>query len=241
MTTNLFQIWITDNNQPTNEYITNQCLKLKNMYSDCNYKLYTDREIKSFLFEFFDTDVVLAYEKCKPYAFKSDLARYCLLYTYSGYYYDISICPEFRLAHNENSIMLLGEPVEIDGITYNLQDNGMMYFKNAKDDFLKIAIENCVSNILSHNYGLHPLDITGPMMLYKINHNHITLYPYSIKDNKKVVDINGQIWLNYPNGFSSENSVRYKNNNIFSYGKAGTNNYAEMWFNKTVFKGKARA
>lgn len=236
--TNLFQIWITDNNQPLNNYVQSQTLKLKNMYSECDYKLYTNNDIKSFLLNFFDKDVFQAYEKCKPYAFKSDLARYCLLYIYGGYYFDISICPEFKLIHNEKSIMLLGEPVEIKNNNYKLQDNCMMYFKNSKDIFLKNAIDNCVKNILNHNLGLHPLDVTGPMMLYKIKHEHIKLYPCSIVNNEKVVMIDGKVWLKYANGFSSEKAITYENDNVFAYGKEGTNNYAEMWFQNNVFKGK---
>ena len=104
--TNLFQIWITDNNDPPNQYVSNQMLKLKAMYPECQYRLYNDNDIKSFLASWFNPEVLQAYELLKPYAFKADLARYCLLYVYGGYYFDASICPKFRYEHDDYAFIL---------------------------------------------------------------------------------------------------------------------------------------
>lgn len=233
--TNIFQIWITDNDQEPNFYIKDQIKKLKSLYSDCSYALYTDKTIKEFLQNNFDKDVLRAYNKCKPYSFKSDLVRCCLLYMYGGYYFDTSICPEFKLEHNHEAFTLLGEPTP-EG--YGTLDWGIMYFKTPKDKFLKTAIENITNNILTHNYGVHPLAVTGPILAYNIDHSHIALYPCSIVDNEKIVEIDNKVWFRYVNGFSSSKSVRFKNTNVWQYGYLGTNNYADMWFNKDVFIGR---
>jgi hypothetical protein len=107
-----------------------------------------------------------------------------------------------------------------------------MYFKYPKQQFLKLAIEKSVSNILSHNYGNHPLDITGPTMLYRLDHSEVKLFPCSRIDNKVVIEIDNKIWLRYPKGFSTLDDKENK--------KLGTNSYASMWFNGDVFKGSVQ-
>jgi mannosyltransferase OCH1-like enzyme len=224
----IFQIWIS-NSEIIPKFITDNISKIKKLYPECEHNLYTNEKIKKFLLENFELDVFLAYEKCKPYAFKSDLVRYCLLYTYGGYYFDVSICPEFKLIHDYDSFAMKGEDVEVSGITYSLMDNGVMYFKQPNHIFLEQAIKKSVSNILSHNYGNHPLDITGPAMLYQLNHSEIKLHQCSKINNKKVIVVDDKIWIKYAKGFSKMNNEENK--------KLGTNNYADMWFNKCVFKG----
>lgn len=233
----IFQIWITDKGEPPNEYIIQQMSKLKKMYSNCEYHVYDNDKIVQFLSSFFDKRVLIAYQKCKPYAFKSDLIRYCLLYVYGGYYFDVSICPEFKLENQHEAYILKGESIEIDSHRYDMLDNGVMFFKNINNEFLKSAIDKCVNNILMNNYGKSAFDITGPMMLNSINHEKIHKYPYCIIDNEKVVLVDKKLWVKYPNGFSSSGPPKYKNINVSSFGKNGTNNYYKMWHDKDVFHG----
>jgi hypothetical protein len=104
---------------------------------------------------------------------------------------------------------------------------------------LKSAIEKSVENILTHNYGKHPLDITGPMMLHSLNHDDIKKYPCSFNEKEKVIMIDNRVWFKYLNGFSSRPPFNNVNNyvNINDFGNKGTNSYSDMWFNKNVFKG----
>lgn len=226
--TKLFQIWISSNDKLPVENIQNTMSKLKAMYSECDYKLYTDTDIKLFLETNFSNDVLQAYNMVKSYAFKSDLARYCLLYKNGGYYFDVSICPEFKLEHNYDAFCLKGQSLEINGQLHDMLDNGIMFFKNPGHTFLKEAIDKSVYNILNHRYGNHPLDITGPMMLNKLEHSSVNLFKCSKVDNKKVVCIDDRVWFKYVNGFSTLSNDK---NNIM-----GTNSYEYMWFNKNLFR-----
>lgn len=235
----IHQIWISDKNTPPSNFVIEKINNLKKMYSDCEYIFYDDKSLISILKNNFPKEVLLAYKKCKPYAFKADLGRYCLLYLYGGYYFDVSICPEFRLNHNNESFILKGESVIVDNNSYGLLDNGIMYFETPLNDFLRLAIEKSVENILTHNYGKHPLDITGPMMLHSLNHVNIKKYHSVINEGQKVIMVDNKIWFTYLNGFSSKPPFNNKNTslNINDFGNKGTNSYSEMWFNKDVFKG----
>jgi hypothetical protein len=235
----IHQIWVSDKNVPPSDFIEQKNNNLKEMYDDCDYTLYNDKDLISIIKNNFSKEVLLAYTKCKPYAFKSDLGRYCILYLYGGYYFDMSICPEFRYSHKDESFILKGESVIIDNISYELLDNGIMYFDKPLNKFLKSAIEKSVENILTHNYGKHPLDITGPMMLHSLNHDDIKKYPCSFNEKEKVIMIDNRAWFKYLNGFSSRPPFNNVNNyvNINDFGNKGTNSYSDMWFNKNVFKG----
>lgn len=224
--TNLFQIWISSNSLPI-EPIKEKMDNLKEMYSDCNYQLYTNDNIVEFLIDNFSSDILLAYNMCRSYAFKSDLVRYCLLYTYGGYYFDVSICPNFRLECDYDAYALKGTPEHIDGKTANMLDNGVMFFKEPGNKFLKAAIDKTVYNILHHRYGNHALDITGPMMLYKLDHKEIHLFPCSYVEGKKVICIDDEVWLEYPKGFSKLNNEQSK--------ITGTNSYELMWYDRSIF------
>lgn len=229
------QIWITDKSEPLSDYISKKNSDLRKMYYDHEFVLYDHKSLIRLIKDNFDKEVLFAYAKCNPYAFKADLARYCILYLYGGYYFDISICPNFRYEHTDESFILEGESVEIDGTIHKVLDNGIMYFQNPFNNFLKSAIEKSVENILNSNYGKHPLDITGPMMLYRLDHSNIKKYPCSIINDKKVICIDEKAWFEYHNGFSALPTIKNENSNITLFGTKGTNSYSQMWFEKNVF------
>ena len=56
---------------------------------DCVYYLYNDADCRAFIQSAFPPDVVAAYDRLIPTAFKADLWRYCVLYKYGGVYLDI--------------------------------------------------------------------------------------------------------------------------------------------------------
>ena len=56
---------------------------------DCVYYLYNDADCRAFIRSAFPPDVVAAYDRLIPTAFKADLWRYCILYKYGGVYLDI--------------------------------------------------------------------------------------------------------------------------------------------------------
>ena len=54
------------------------------------HKLFGTTELLSFLEEKFSREVLSAFLALKPYAYKADLARYCVLHEYGGVYADLS-------------------------------------------------------------------------------------------------------------------------------------------------------
>jgi len=159
----LHQIWITNNNMPPSQYVSEQMLKLKEMYSDYEYTLYDNDACRTIIESEFGKGAIKLYETLIPYAFKADLARYCILYKYGGQYFDATLCPEFQLNVMCDALVYKTP----DEFTNNLHaiENGAMIFNVTRHNFLLDAIEQCLKNIKKQDYGVHALSITGPIML----------------------------------------------------------------------------
>jgi len=127
----------------------------------------------------------------KPYAFKCDFVRYCIVYNEGGWYSDWKqVC----LVDN-----LLDQLSELDKFIC-FYDNGLPYCtKNKcvvngffgstkKHPVLKDSINNIIENVYQNYYGNHPLDITGPCLFGKL------IKKYNIKPC-------GKFTSGYPNYF----------------------------------------
>ena len=64
-------------------------LRLNRVGVDCIHYLFNDADCRAFIAREFPDDVLYAYDRLIPTAFKADLWRYCVLYKYGGVYLDI--------------------------------------------------------------------------------------------------------------------------------------------------------
>jgi hypothetical protein len=64
-------------------------LRVNRVGIDCIHYLFNDNSCREFLAITFPPDVVYAYDKLIPSAFRADLWRYCILYMFGGVYMDI--------------------------------------------------------------------------------------------------------------------------------------------------------
>ena len=71
-----------------------ECVEsLKQANPGFEHYLYDDAECRDFIKKNFDKDVLSAYDKLKPGAYKADLWRYCILFKNGGIYVDIKFKP----------------------------------------------------------------------------------------------------------------------------------------------------
>lgn len=64
-------------------------LSFNRVGADCIHYLFNDSDCRAFIAQEFPDDVLYAYDRLIPTAFKADLWRYCVLYKYGGVYLDI--------------------------------------------------------------------------------------------------------------------------------------------------------
>jgi hypothetical protein len=230
----IHQIYIADNNSPPPEYMQNQTQKLKNLYKDYQYNLYNNSDLIQIIKENFSTEVLEAYNTIKPYAFKADLARYCLLYLYGGYYWDITLCPEEKFEFEDEIVLIKGNKSLEGSNGLPIVENNFMFFKTPKNIMLLNLIKYVVSNIKWLHKGDHPLDITGPISLGKFlqkhSNNNIKYGQTILKNHSKYTTLGGKVFYNFkPIKATSD---------LSQLGAKGTNNYEKMWFEGNTFNYK---
>jgi len=165
---NLFQTWHI---KYLPKHMNETVLSLKNNNPEFTHHLYDDTDCRSFISEHFNSDVLQAFDKLIPGAYKADLWRLCVLYIYGGIYLDI----KFKCINGFKFINLIDKeyyvkdrPFIIDKSDLNNNIipiyNGLMisYRKNSK---LLDAINKIVDNTKNKYYGPNEFYPTGPMML----------------------------------------------------------------------------
>lgn len=154
---NIFQTWQTKK-IPLKMFRAIKKLRLAN--PRFRYYLFDDNDCRKFIQYNFDKQVLIAYDKLIPGAYKADLWRYCILYKYGGIYLDIKYYPVndfklFNLLQKEHWVLDYGG----QGIY-----NALMVCKPNNEILLK-AINQIVLNVKNKFYGNGFLDPTGPGLL----------------------------------------------------------------------------
>jgi mannosyltransferase OCH1-like enzyme len=221
----IYQIWIQGEYVSDNMYTAIQSVRQK-----VNYKILTNEKIIKMLKE--DTefpDILTAYNKVKPFAYKSDLVRYYVLYKKGGIYVDIDcvgVNPMIDL-FDENDIVMAGNGDHLY--------NGFIMSKKGNILF-KTAVETCIYNILNKIID-HPLSLTGSVMLercmesvFNIEHYHGDYY----KKNTKIKIISFSENLPLPKGTWIQSSKDYSVNghtlSVFCENGAGGSAFNEISF-----------
>lgn len=225
----IHQIYITDNDEAPSDFILNKIVCLKKLYADYDYKMWKNNDVVDFISKNFSEDVLYAYNTLMPYAFKCDLARYCILYKMGGYYFDVAICPEVKYEPTEN-IMFKGQPGKYTTNDLDLIENNVLFFPKKQNLLLKKAIDKIVENVKWLNYNLHPLDITGPIMLYRL---------YDEKTDNVQLG-NTEITKNSCISYFNNKKIYYHKEkkyqaNLGKLGCKGTNNYEKMYFDGKIY------
>jgi mannosyltransferase OCH1-like enzyme len=156
----IYQIWIQ------NEYVS------KNMYNavqeiiqnnkDFNYKLLTNDKIIELIKDEQEFPLLLkTYNRLIPYAYKSDLIRYYILYKYGGVYIDIDFVSIYGIKElYDNFDIVLCKDLD----SYKMY-NAFICTKKG-NLFFKFVIENIMNNIENNKQDYEgDLDITGPKLL----------------------------------------------------------------------------
>ena len=118
-----------------------------------------------------------AYEKIKAFAFKADLARYYLMYKFSGLYVDID-------SYCVNNVKKLTSEFDLV-ISYDCNKSNIsqafIYSGKPRLEIFKQLIESCITNILNEDISDGDVGVTGPKLFGKIAEK---ILGYSSKGNK---------------------------------------------------------
>jgi hypothetical protein len=247
MTKNFTQILIRSNDDqeiPDAIKIKIESVKLK--YPECNYTLYNNEMIREFLSKHFDKIILKTYDTIKPYAYKADLARYCITYINGGWYADVTTEMILTVNNYLDHDFICFYDAAYDAGSHNCERwdystsfkfgiQNSLYYTKPKNIILEKCIDGIVNNCKNRYYGRRPHMPTGTGLLcisylqhvHELNmvHEgmHVSLSPRHMYPNYSYLLTDGRILANYKNMSSSQ------------YGFEKQFDYRNLWLNKNIY------
>jgi mannosyltransferase OCH1-like enzyme len=235
----IYKIYIDDSMEipqlPDN--ITESINTWKNLNPGYIIKLFSGNDCRKYLKENFDDIYLQTFDCFKPYAFKADFFRYCIIYNEGGWYSDLKqvLYKPLSTILRPNSYFICSWETDYEDKKKYMQNS--FFGAEKKCPILKTAIDYCISNCKQKYYGDTSLYITGPYVLAK-----------SFKENVDVNLTNEQLMLDgitlgsfsFLQGeyfiFNNEILIKKKCDTCgFSQDWKNGNNYLEMFKNKDVY------
>lgn len=224
---NVYLTWSTLDFSPELKQNINN---LKTRNPEFEFHIYDDNMCREFIIKHFSKNVLNAYDKLIPGAYKADLWRYCILFINGGIYMDIKLCtiPPFKLIDvADNEYFVSDRP-------RNTIYNAFMVCK-PQNLFLKCAISRIMYNVKNKIYGTNPLDPTGPRLLGTLATAWNIVKKNKIKCQLKHYNKGG--FITFRNKFVMTNNFQgyVKMRNSY-YTKKNTAHYDTLWHARQIYK-----
>jgi mannosyltransferase OCH1-like enzyme len=208
------------------------------------HTLWLEPDIKQLLLDNFDPRVLEAFDKVKPLAYKADLARYCILYTLGGWYFDLStqiLDSSILSRYSEDPQAILFRDVPISGNVFAV-GNTVMWFKHPRHELLLQSINEATENILGERYCHHQHGITGPVVLGR------SAVRYQLKEGSSNILVGDTLMLdNHPThvfndpsepnflAFSRRRAMDENLSSMMPTGYEAASNYWKMYNDRAVY------
>ena len=155
----IYQTWETSDLPEKMRECVHQ-LKQKN--PRFKHHLFDNQQRRAFIYQHFEADVVDAYDRIVPGAYRADLWRYCVLYIHGGIYLDIkySNVGDFDLISLTDREYFCRDIEASGGGIYNA-----FLICRPKNEKMWKCIRQIVRNVQTRYYGDSCLFPTGPMMM----------------------------------------------------------------------------
>jgi mannosyltransferase OCH1-like enzyme len=205
------------NNNCKNIYNYNAFMTFIELNPEYEYYFFDNNDVKKFIRDNFDEEVLEAYDTLVPGAYKADLFRYCYLYIHGGCYFDNKqiLRQPIRNLIESNDIDIYCK----DTVDYFMFNAVMISDKNNK--ILFDIIYKIVDNVKNNFYGDNPLEPTGPLLLNKYSHDRTIKLQHIVDGNyytesKILIKANNELFINTHYKGYYDNNNRDSNN---TYGK----------------------
>jgi hypothetical protein len=126
-------------------------------------RLWSGSALRETIAENFPPEVGEAFERLRPYAFKADLAKYCLLYLHGGLYVDLGIRLLSQFHPPAGAGLATFRDPDFLSPSWTAVGCGVIWAKPRRREF-EIAIDYIVDNCRTKYYGASSLYPTGPAL-----------------------------------------------------------------------------
>jgi mannosyltransferase OCH1-like enzyme len=194
-------------------------------------------DCEEYLLTNFNEKYLNIFKKIKPYSYKCDFFRFCVVYNEGGFYSD----------WKQHCLLPINTILNDDLEWISCYDTGNDYARNTKcmgtaffgaipkHPILKETIDYIMNNVENNFYGYSPLDPTGP---------HAFGIGFKNFCKKQESDLSKKNYLfgnfDWNNFYSFENEtiklVQHKcNNTNMDQNWNNGNNYVEMWYRRDIY------
>jgi mannosyltransferase OCH1-like enzyme len=209
---------------------------VRRAFPKCSYTLYDGTALRQFIAERYEDEVVATYDALRPYAYRADLGRYCLLHALGGWYIDVAV--------TMNASIQPDEAVELLAFRENLHHTRTCWgcvtavlYARPGAPALRTAINLVVRNRRENFYGVTPLCPTGPTLLgealaiHRADPRHLygdylDLTPLHPQKNRAFV---------LPDGTILAWGKRAEGGDLTALGVAGGNNSNALWKARQIY------
>lgn len=216
---------------------------IKSIYPDASYHLWNGNQCREMIKNNFDCDVLEAFDGLVPYAYKADLARYCILYIYGGIYADISVKMQnvWKIPF-QYKIAAFSQLYDNMDLWVNLMQS-LIWSQPGRRE-LYLAISMIVKHFKNKFYGMHDHYVTGPALLGYCFAKTITEQSLDNRYDEQYVGkvrfINPEKDLHRTCYIAPDRTMvatRYKkiSGDIKELGISDGNSYPDIWRKKKVF------
>lgn len=236
MNVSISQIFLSDAGNELSPFLQHATGTVKAAFPEAVYTLYNKESLRQFIVDNYDKEVVWAYDTLKPYSYKADLGRFCLLNKLGGWYMDIGVRVVNPVEIGPRIKMLAFRDIQRFSFTCWACATTVLY-SQIENPALATAIELIVKNCHEQYYGITPLCPTGPTLLGQalamnssnanfIYGDYLELTPTHEQKNRAFVLPDGTIMAwSKPSG----------GGDLTGLGAKGVNNYNELWSRRDVY------
>lgn len=230
------QIFLTDIGSELSPFLQYATGTITNAFPAANHTIYNKDSLRQFILDHYKEEVLWAYDQLKPYSYKADLGRFCLLNKLGGWYMDIGIRVASPVDVGSHIRWLAFRDIQRCSGTSWACSTSVLY-SQPDNPALVTAIDLIVQNCRSKYYGITPLCPTGPTVLGRalamygsqadfVYGDLLELTPGYQQENKGFVLPDGTImaWRKPSGG-----------GDLSALGAKGVNNYNELWQTRDVY------
>ena len=233
---NVSQIFLSDSDTELSPFLKHATQTVQQAFPGADYQLYNKESLRCFIEENYEEEVLWAYDCLKPYSYKADLGRFCLLNKLGGWYLDIGVRMVNLVEVGERINFLAFRDIQRFSFTSWACATTVLYSK-PDNTALQFAIEMIVNNCKNKYYGITPLCPTGPSLLGAalaanggetnfVYGDYLELTPTHEQKNRAFVLPDGTIMAwSKPSG----------GGDLTGIGAKGVNNYNELWAARAVY------
>lgn len=161
MTKKIHQILILDDYSNCQEIIDRNKKMFADYMPDYEYVLWLKDDVENLLKLKFP-EIIFSYNKVIPKSYKSDIARYAIIYLYGGWYVDMYIKINCSMSTDKDYVFFR-DIQDVSKTSWSVS-TGFFYSKK-KSIIIKNVLNKASENIKNSYFGVSPLCPTGPSLL----------------------------------------------------------------------------